>query len=138
MLEGGASDGAVTGESGAMTEMAWHGAYERAGLVDDLRFVGQRLAGLAMQFLLRDDNDERYIAEARTLSAQYASRSRQAGVGMLDAVQAFLYYRSAYIELVGQIRVNDPSSGTRLLARYEHFMGQVLLALIGEYEPASR
>jgi excisionase family DNA binding protein len=134
MLDGGMGEGLREGEAGLTADLGWRDAYERAGLVEELRFVGQRLAGVAMQFLMRDDSDERYLAEARTLASQYATRSRQAGIGMLDAAQAFLYYRSAYIEMVGQIRGSEQSSPTRLLARYEHLMGQVLLAMLGEYE----
>ncbi len=136
MLEGSGSEAAMEATAGLAAP--WHQAYEQAGLVEDLREVGQRLAGIVMQFLLRDDNDERYLAEARAAAEAYARRSMAGGIGLRDAVGAFLYYRGMYVDLAAQTRGggSEASPGGRSLARYELLMGQVLIALIAEYERA--
>ncbi len=135
MLEGSASEAAVEATTGL--DAPWHQAYERAGLIGELREVGQRLAGITTQFLLRDDSDERYLAEARAAAEAYAQQSMAGGISLVDAVHAFLYYRSSYVEIAAQSRSGEAAGGgSRALGRYEHLMGQVLLALIGAYESA--
>lgn len=132
LLENPSSEPDYSAEGGP--ESSWHQAFEKAGLIDELRPVGQRLAGITMQFLLRNDNDERYLAEAQAAARTYAQRSIAGRVSLSDAVHAFLYYRASYLEPASQARGGDPAAVSRSLARYEYLMGRVLLALIDEYE----
>lgn len=132
LLERPSSEPDYSAEGGP--ESSWRQAFEKAGLIDELRQLGQRLAGITMQFLLRGDNDERYLAEAQAAARSYAQHSISGRVSLSDAVRAYLYYRASYLEPASQARGGDPVAASRSLARYEYLMGQVLLALIDEYE----
>jgi excisionase family DNA binding protein len=134
MLEGPPLESGRTTDVNAASEQPWHAAFEEAGIIADLREVGQRLTGIAMQFLLRENDDERYLNEVRLLAERYAMRSRGAGIDLLVATEAFLFFRSAYIDMLGQLRAADPAAGMRLFGRYEKLMGEVLLALVANYQ----
>jgi excisionase family DNA binding protein len=112
---------------------SWHLPFEDAGLVAGLRELGQQLSGVLMQFLLRSDADERYLAQAFGLGQRYAGATRAARIGLLEAVRAFVFYRSAFVELLPLSASLDPAGNIRLFARYEQFMGEVLLGLVAGF-----
>ena len=116
------------------TQQPWYDDFERAGLVGELREVGQRLSGILMQFLMRRDEDERHLAEGHALGRAYAAQSRAVGIRLTDAVEAFLFFRSSFSELVTRMPVNDATAVHRTYARYDEFMSRVLIGLISGYQ----
>jgi excisionase family DNA binding protein len=129
-LEGDDPDAARRGPARA-DEQPWHARFQAAGLVPDLRALGQRLSGLLLQYVLRADATRRHLDDCRALGTEYARISRRAGIELLDAVEAFLFFRASSAELLGGGNATDSSDGTR--ARYDAFMSQVLLGLVDGY-----
>lgn len=109
------------------TEAEWHGRLQDAGQVEQLRAMGQRLSGIVVQYLGRDDADLRLLAEARALGRDYAVRSRSAGMSVAQAVEAFLFYRANLVRLLS----HDPAPAADGLARYERFDSVVSAVLVG-------
>jgi excisionase family DNA binding protein len=133
LFEGSAFPAIREVDAAQARDQAWHAQFEGAGLVDTLRELGQRLSGILMQYLLRADADERFLDEGRALGRRYAEQSREAGIGLLDAARAFLFFRAGFADLVAQLPGADPATGLRLYGRYEQFTSEVLLGLIAGY-----
>jgi len=123
-------------DPGQASDQPWHGRFVEAGLVDELRELGQRLSGVLLQYLLRTDADGRFLEDGRRLGATYAAESQGAGVDLMNSVRAFLFYRSSLIDIVAQAAAQEPMANARLFGRYDEFMSEVLLGLIGGYEGA--
>jgi excisionase family DNA binding protein len=133
MIEGSAVSTPSTAEVKRVEDEPWHEQFAAADLVGELRELGQRLSGVLVQYLLRSDDDERYLAEGRRIAVEYARQSRGAAIGLLDAVRAFQFYRANFIDLLPQLPSSDPSGNLRLYGRYDEFMSEMLLALLGGY-----
>lgn len=134
LIEGTPLTGVGEMDPGLASDQPWHQLYSKADLIDTLRQTGQRLSGILVQYLLREDADERFLAEGRALGENYATESIRANIKLMDALPAFLFYRASFIDLLGQVPATEPGAGTRHFARYDRFMSQVLLAFIGGYE----
>ncbi len=133
MIEGTSVSGVTDIEPGQASEQAWYTGFAKAGLVEDLRVICQRLSGITVQFLLRSDDGERLLHEGKSLGRKIAVTSRRAGIGKIDALHAYLFYRSSHVDLLGQMPSTEPTPTSRLYARFEYFMGQVLLSFMEEY-----
>lgn len=105
--------------------------------LEDVRGLGQRLLGLLMQFLTRQTEDERFLAESRRVGQTYGQESAQSGLAMLDTVEAFLYFRSHFTQMTIQLpafpRAGDDDEMRRLHTRIDKFMNEVLLGVIEGY-----
>jgi excisionase family DNA binding protein len=120
---------------GRAADQPWHARFVEAGLIDDLRTLGQRLTGISLQYLTRRDDDRRFLDEGSASGAAYAAQSRRCGIDLLDAVSAFLFYRSSFAEVVTQLPGPEQAGGVhRLYSRYDRLMNEVLLGLIRGYE----
>jgi excisionase family DNA binding protein len=113
-------------------EQPWHDRFVAAGLVDDLRAIGQRLGGLVVQYVVRGEDDSRHLDEGHSLGREYAERSMAAGIDLMDATQAFLYYRSSFADLARFAPGIDTTPHVQ--SRYDAFMSEVLLGLISGYQ----
>jgi hypothetical protein len=103
-----------------------------------MRGFGQRLLGLLIQYINRQEEDERFLNEARAIGVGYGRETRQAGVSMHDTVQAFLFFRNSFARLAmpvpGIAQPNDLDQAVALHARIDRFMDAVLLGAITGYE----
>jgi excisionase family DNA binding protein len=104
---------------------------------DELRQLGQRLLGLLMQYLTRQNEDERFLQESRRVGNVYGKESLENGLAMLDTVEAFLYFRSHFSEMMIQLptfpRAGDDEELRRMTKRTDRFMNEVLLGVIEGY-----
>jgi len=116
-------------ELGPVEDQRWHARFLEAGVIDAVRTLGQRLGGILVQFLLRGEDEARHLAEGRSLGQEYASQSRAAGVDLVEAVEAFLFYRASFADVMGQTQGVETPALT-VYARYDAFMSEVLLGLI--------
>lgn len=141
----GAPDGEPGDESDAMQVEAlmrrqWHAPFVQAEVVGRMRELGQRLLGLLIQYLTRREDDERFLKEGREIGYNYGHESYVADVELLDAVEAFLYFRVNFSKTASQLpttaKVTDGHESVRLHARMDQFMNAVLLGLIAAYEDA--
>lgn len=105
--------------------------------LEEVRQVGQRLLGLLMQYLTRQNEDDRFLLESRRVGNIYGTESFDNGLAMLDTVEAFLYFRSHFSEMIIQLptfpRAGDDEELRRMTKRTDRFMNEVLLGVIEGY-----
>ena len=114
----------------------WREGFQGKNL-EEVRQVGQRLLGLLMQYLTRQNEDDRFLLESRRVGNIYGKESFDNGLAMLDTVEAFLYFRSHFSEMIIQLptfpRAGDDAELRRLTKRTDRFMNEVLLGVIEGY-----
>lgn len=102
------------------------------------RQLGQRLLGLMLQYLTRQNEDERFLQESRAIGRRYGTEIAQAGLAMLQVVEAFLYFRSHFTDMALALpafpRPGDEVESRRLHGRIDRFMNEVLLGTIEGWE----
>ncbi|MFQ3634070.1 MerR family transcriptional regulator [Roseiflexus sp.] len=122
----------------AMARADWHSRLMNHSDADRMRSLGQRLLGLLIQYINRQEEDERFLNEARAIGQSYGRETRDAGVSMHDTVQAFLFFRSSFSRLAmpvpGIAQPNDLDQAVALHTRIDRFMDAVLLGAITGYE----
>ncbi|ABU58113.1 MerR family transcriptional regulator [Roseiflexus castenholzii] len=122
----------------AMARADWHSRLMTHSNADRMRGLGQRLLGLLIQYINRQEEDERFLNEARVIGSGYGRETRDAGVSMHDTVQAFLFFRNSFARLAmpvpGITQPNDLDQAVALHARIDRFMDAVLLGAITGYE----
>jgi excisionase family DNA binding protein len=124
----------------AMMRRQWHAPFVRAEVVGRMRELGQRLLGLLIQYLTRREDDERFLKEGREIGYDYGHESYAADIELLDAVEAFLYFRINFSQTASQMpttaKLTDGHESIRFHMRMDRFMNAVLLGLIAAYEDA--
>lgn len=122
----------------AMARADWHSRLMTHSNAERMRGLGQRLLGLLIQYINRQEEDERFLNEARAIGVGYGRETREAGVSMHDTVQAFLFFRNSFARLAmpvpGIAQPNDLDQAVALHARIDRFMDAVLLGAITGYE----
>ncbi len=122
----------------AMVRADWHSRLMTHSNAERMRGFGQRLLGLLIQYINRQEEDERFLNEARAIGVGYGRETREAGVSMHDTVQAFLFFRNSFARLAmpvpGIAQPNDLDQAVALHARIDRFMDAVLLGAITGYE----
>lgn len=116
---------------------AWAHTFQGESLAE-MRQLGQRLLGLMLQYVTRQNEDERFLAEGRMVGRSYGKETAEAGLAMLHMVEAFLYFRSHFTEMTIHLptfpRPGDDAEVRRLHGRMDRFMNEVLLGTIEGYE----
>lgn len=103
------------------------------------RELGQRLLGLLLQFVSRQENAHEFLEEARDLARQYGVELARAGLGSGDLARAFLFFRRAIIHATYDpkgTRSQGDAEGVRLLERINAFMDELLIAALTDYDRA--
>jgi hypothetical protein len=107
-----------------------------------MRGLGQRLLGLLIQFINRQQEDQRFLAEARSVGANYGREACAADISMHDVVEAFLFFRRSFSQLAmplpGISQPTDLHEAAALAQRIDRFMDSTLLGTIAGYEEAGR
>ncbi len=102
---------------------------------DYFRQSGRTLAQ-AMIGYLTVDGDEATV-QAEGLGFDYALRCQKQGLRLVEAAQAFLFFRRLVLEAVGDAyksaRITSPEAWGLLLRKYSHFADQVLVAILENY-----
>lgn len=123
-----------------LMQREWHAPFVEAEMVARMRELGQRLLGLLLQYLTRQEEDERFLREGHEVGYNYGHESFEANISLLDAVQAFLYFRTNFAQTTSQIPAPagpaDGQENVHLYRRIDRFMNAVLLGLITAYEEA--
>jgi excisionase family DNA binding protein len=122
------------------TPPAWVHTFQGESLTE-VRQLGQRLLGLMLQYVTRQNEDERFLAEGRLVGRGYGKETAEADLAMLHMVEAFLYFRSHFTEMTIHLptfpRPGDDAEVRRLHGRMDRFMNEVLLGAIEGYEQHS-
>lgn len=101
------------------------------------RELGQRLLGLLLQFVSRNDNADEFLGEAQELARQYGIEAARAHLGSGELARAFLFFRRAIISATYTSkggRSQTDAEGVRLLERINAFMDELLTAALSEYD----
>ncbi len=77
-------------------------------------------------------------AEARSLGYEYASRGRHCGLSIVEAVDAFLFFRNMLLESILSYYVTagirSPNAWGDMLRRIHSFTDQIMITLIETYD----
>lgn len=118
----------------------WRGAFDDEER-SQARELGQRLIGLMLQYITRQNEDERFLEESRAVGRRYGTTVANAGLSLLEMVEAFLYFRSQITSMALQLpafpQPGDEEETRRLHGRIDGFMNEVLLGTIEGYESAT-
>lgn len=101
------------------------------------RETGQRLLGLLLQFVSRQENAQHFLAEAQTLACEYGRELAGANLSATELARAFLFFRRAVVNATyhpENTSVQGDAEGVRLLQRINTFMDELLLATLEAYE----
>jgi excisionase family DNA binding protein len=134
----------------AFEEVFWQGARARRWFRafspakhDELRLLGRRLVDLAIRFASQPASADRpfLLEEGRQIGRQDGVSGSAAGLSSLEAVEAFLYFRSPVISsVIGTIEGQELAvkRAARVFADIGQFMDQVLIAMVGAHETANQ
>jgi len=121
-----------------LARQEWHSHFAAGPLTDRMRGLGQRLLGLLIQYVNRQEEDHRFLVEARTVGETYGRESHVAEVSLHDTVEAFLFFRRAFSQLALPLPSiagpTDLAAAAGLRARLDRFMDAILLGVIVGYE----
>lgn len=101
------------------------------------RELGQRLLGLLLQFVSRQENAHQFLDEAQALARQYGSELARAGLASGDVARGFLFFRRTVVNATyppDSTRAQVDAEGVRLLQRINEFMDELLIATLGAYD----
>ncbi|HBY93711.1 MAG: excisionase family DNA-binding protein [Ardenticatenaceae bacterium] len=132
-----APKGQITPSTTTDMSQAWRDSFP-AEHREAVRHLGQRLLGLMLQYLTRQNEDERFLQESRAIGRRYGAEIAKAGLAMLQVVEAFLYFRSQFTDMALALpafpRPGDEAESRRLHGRVDRFMNEVLLGTIEGWE----
>lgn len=134
-------DGAPLAARGAGAVVGWRHGFE-GELLQEVRELGQRLLGLLLQYITRDDADQRYLDESRAVGRVYGAEAARAGLSMVEVMEAFLYFRSRFTDMALRLpafpQSSDEETLRRLHHRFDRFMNEVLLGTVEGYSGEGR
>lgn len=92
--------------------------------------------GLANYLTCQGEQDA--IAEARSIGYEYASRGRTCNLCMIDAVQAFLFFRDVMLQSIVDVyrdaHIPSGSAWGDMLQKVHAFTDQILISLLETYQ----
>ncbi len=122
--------------SSPMRESSWYMQLSDAERARQ-REMGQRLLGLLLQYVSRQENGGDFLQEARQMAQQYGVTLAHARLGASDLARAFLFFRHMVINATfhasGTPKQAD-ADGVRLLQRINAFMDELLIATLEAYD----
>lgn len=99
--------------------------------------MGRRLLTLASEYLTWGRERPRILEEARAIGGEYGVESARHGLSLKDALEAFLFFRSAIDNICKDMAQRQELSREQVLEMGRHinmFMDKVLLATVASYE----
>jgi excisionase family DNA binding protein len=119
-----------------LSRQDWHVRLASKAHSEHLRGLGQRLLGLLIQYLNRQPEEERLLAEARMVGVSYGREARASEIGIYDTIEAFLFFRSSFAQMAmpGIAQPADTAEALFLHTRIQRFMDATLLGTIRGYE----
>ena len=107
---------------------------------DQYRLSGRSLMQGLIAYLSTDGSEAE--SEARSLGYEYASRGRRYGLSILDATQAFLFFRNtlqdSMLAVYEAAAVRSPSVWSAMFRRINAFTDRILVTLLETYEAFER
>jgi excisionase family DNA binding protein len=105
------------------------------------RYSGQRMMGLMMQFISREEGAETFLEEGKRVASDYGLICFRAGLSISQTTEAFLHFRRSFLESVQTTSgLNGPhdSDGHRIVLRTSDFYDAMLVSTIESYARLSQ
>jgi excisionase family DNA binding protein len=101
------------------------------------RQLGRRLMGLLLQYVVRPDESQDLLAEARTIGEEHARGGIRAGRTLAELLAIAGFFRAALLEVAllenPSATMADPQASSRLLRRIERLLGEVQTGIVELY-----
>lgn len=101
------------------------------------RSLGQRLVGMAMQYMARQDEAEDLLAQATEMGHEYADVSIATGMALTDALRASMFFHEqlleSSLELPENARVHSDTN-RRIMRRINALLNTIHLGIAARYE----
>ena len=124
---------------GKLENEAWYQKLD-AESRDHYRQSGRSLLLGLMNYLSSEGNE--MVAEAKSLGYEYASRGHRCGLSIVEAVNAFMFFRNLLMESIlsyyEDVSVRSPSSWAEIIRRLQAFTDQILVTLLDTLEAYQR
>lgn len=101
-----------------------------------MRSDGRQLMAVLMQYTTRGNGGEAFLQEGRRLAGGYGEACRQAGLTLIETLQAFLRVRQSIFDSVyeaGALAGSPDADTWRLYERMNAFLDAMLLATVEAY-----
>jgi excisionase family DNA binding protein len=101
-----------------------------------LRSLGQRLIGLAMQYMAADSESDGLLVEAEEIGRVYGTLSQAIGLSLTDALRASLFFHQQLLESSLELPENArvlPATNRRILRRINRLLNTVHLGIAAMY-----
>lgn len=105
------------------------------------RTLGQRLVGLAMQYMARQDDAEDILAKATEMGHEYAEVSSATGMSLTEALRASMFFHGQLLESSLELPENArvrPDTNRRIMRRINTLLNTIHLGIAAHYEAQSR
>lgn len=120
---------------GLLNEQEWYRKIDGEAR-NQYRSSGRALVQGLMGFL--SSKEKEASAEAEALGYEYASRGRRCGLSVVDATQAFLFFRNLLIESMLAVyesaSVRSPFAWSEMFRKVTAFTDHILITLLETYE----
>jgi excisionase family DNA binding protein len=115
---------------------SWYRAYDVRTL-EELRPLGRRMVDLTTRYISGRSEHNEILEESRAIGARYGQYSARVGHSTLEAIEAFLFFRSPVVQAVARY-IEDENVSTRRAARIltelTSFLDEVLIATIAAHQ----
>jgi excisionase family DNA binding protein len=107
------------------------------------RILGSSMLHLLGAYVLAGSDGERAasLARAREVASSHGLNAAAAGLGVTDAMRAFLVFRAPVMETLAEwsrLGATESARLAEMLRRVNEFMDEVLLAMVAAHSEASR
>jgi excisionase family DNA binding protein len=100
------------------------------------RYSGQRLLGLLMQYVSRNDNADTFLEEAKRIAKEYGKIFFKNGLSVSQSSETFLYFRRsilASMQATAGLGGQNDQDGMRIILRTSDFFDAMLVAMIDSH-----
>jgi excisionase family DNA binding protein len=104
------------------------------------RRLGQQLMGVVLHYINSPRDDDDLLGEARRIGSEYALYARRAGMPLVAALEAALFFRDTLVDAAMDLPEEAnlrPDASARLLRRISRVANEVHLAVANGYESAT-
>jgi len=105
------------------------------------RMEGRRLFALAIQYVVKPEEREHILAQARDLGYRYGLDSVRFGVSLVDTLKAIMFFRQALIDTLaagGDNASGQTAANYRISQGVDEFTQEVMYATAQGFEDALR
>jgi excisionase family DNA binding protein len=124
---------------GSLNEEAWYNKLDNEAR-EQYRHSGRAMVQGLIGYIGSNGNIAE--SEARALGYEYASRARRYNLSMVEATNAFLFFRNVLVESMLAVyeaaSVRSPNAWSELLRKVNAFTDKILTTLLESYEAYPR